>query len=65
MGIPFKHATEEELLFEATRSTLIAQSRNAGTYRDVSKGKNRFQRKKLSRVANTVKAFNSINMNNL
>lgn len=65
MAIPYKYATPEELLLEATRNALIAQSRNAGIYRDQSKGKNRFQRKKLSKVANTVKAFNSISMNNL
>lgn len=52
-------------LDEATRTQLVAQSRNVGQYKDKSRGANRFQRKKYSKVANSVKAYNSIDMNNL
>jgi hypothetical protein len=52
-------------LDEATRNQLIAQSRNVGRYKDTSRGINREQRKKYSKVANAVKSYNSINMNDL
>ena len=52
-------------LDEATRTQLVAQSRSVGQYKDTSRGVNRFQRKKYSRVVNSVKAFNSINMNSV
>lgn len=52
-------------LDEATRNQLIAQSRNVGIYKDTSRGANRAQRKKYSKVANAVKAYNEINMNDL
>ena len=50
-------------LDEATRTQLVAQSRNIGQYKDTSRGRNRFQRKKYSKVANSVKAYNAIDMN--
>jgi hypothetical protein len=52
-------------LDEATRTQLVAQSRNAGAYKDQSRGKTRFERKKYSRIANQVKSYNEINMNDL
>jgi hypothetical protein len=52
-------------LVEATRTTLVAQSRNAGQYKDTSRGKNRFERKKYSKIANAVKNYNEIDMNKL
>ena len=52
-------------LDEATRTQLVAQSRNAGKYKDTSRGANRFQRKKYTKIANSVKAYNEINMNDL
>lgn len=52
-----------EILLEDNRTTLIAKSRNQGQYKDQSRGKNRFERKKYSKVANVVKAFNQIDMN--
>lgn len=52
-------------LTEANRTSLIAQSRNAGRYKDTSRGKNRFERKKYSKIANSVKNYNEINMNSL
>ena len=50
-------------LFEDTRSSLINNSKNAGAYKDQSHGKNRFERKRLSKIANTVKQYNQIDMN--
>ncbi len=50
-------------LDEATRTQLVAQSRNVGQYKDTSRGRNRMERKKYSKVANAVKSYNEINMN--
>lgn len=50
-------------LDEATRNQLIAQSRNVGRYKDTSRGVNRHERKRYSKVANAVKSYNSIDMN--
>ena len=52
-------------LLEANRTTLIAQSRSVGAYKDISRGKNRFERKKYSKIANAVKNYNEIDMNKL
>ena len=52
-------------LQEDTRTQLAASSRNAGPYKDQSHGKNRFERKKYSRIAANVKQYNNINMNDL
>ena len=51
------------MLLEDNRTALITKSRNQGQYKDQSRGKNRFERKKYSKVANAVKAFNQIDMN--
>lgn len=62
---------QEQCLFEllkldeATRTQLVAQSRNVGQYKDTSRGRNRLERKKYSKVVNSVKAFNAIDMNKL
>jgi hypothetical protein len=50
-------------LDEATRTQLVAQSRNVGQYKDTSRCRNRFERKKYSKIANSVKSYNEINMN--
>lgn len=52
-------------LDEATRNQLIAQSRNVGRYKDTSRGTTRMERKKYSKVANAVKSYNAIDMNQL
>ena len=52
-----------KLLLEANRTSLIAQSKSAGLYKNKERGRNRFERKKYSKVANQVKSFNEINMN--
>lgn len=54
-----------KLLLEANRTSLISQSRNAGEYKNKERGKNRFERKKYSKIANAVKAYNEIDMNSL
>ena len=66
-----KHTLQEQCLFEllkldeATRTQLVAQSRNVGQYKDTSRGKTRLDRKKYSRLANAVKAYNAIDMNSV
>ena len=52
-------------LTEATRTQLISQSRNARSYKDTSRGKNRVLRARYSKIAKSVKAYNEINMNSL
>lgn len=52
-------------LNEVTRTSLIAQSRNVGVYKNTERGKNRFERKRYSKIANSVKSYNEINMNSL
>ena len=56
---------KSELLLEDTRDALVAKSRGVGAYKDTSRGKNRFERKKYSSVAKTVKQYNKIDMNRL
>lgn len=55
--------TESLQLIEDTRTTQIANSRSKGIYKDQSRGKNRFDRKRYSKVANYVKQYNNIDMN--
>lgn len=57
-------STKTELL-EANRTSLIAQSRQAGPYKNKERGVNRFERKKYSKIANAVKNYNEIDMNKL
>ena len=44
---------------------LVSNSRNVGPYMNPVKGKNRFERKKYSQIAKTVKQYNQIDMNKL
>ena len=53
------------VLLEANRTSLITQSRSVGLYKNKERGKNRFERKKYSKIANAVKAYNEIDMNSL
>ena len=53
----------EELLFEKRRSELIQKGKQGASYKDQSKGRNRWERKRLSRVATTVAQYNRIDMN--
>lgn len=64
-----KHSAKDEKkgftqlsLFEDTRTTLINKSRNVDPYKDTTYGKNRFERKKYSKVAQSVKAYNQLDM---
>ena len=66
----FKYAKEDFedqqldlALLEDTRNMLLNKSKGAGEYKNKEHGKNRFERKKLSKVANTVKQYNKIDMN--
>lgn len=56
---------KRESLEEDTRGQFIAKSRGADVYKDQSMGKNRFERKRRSKVANQVKSYNKIDMNKL
>ena len=55
----------KDALIEDTRNMLISKSRNAGTYKNTTFGKNRFERKRLSKISNSVKEYNKIDMNEL
>lgn len=57
--------TPDTVLLEANRTSLVAQSRNVGLYKNKERGKNRFERKKYSKIANAVKNYNEIDMNKL
>lgn len=60
----YSEILSEDLLTETTRAQLVSVSRNADLYiGDTSRGKNRFERKKFSKVAKQVKLFNDIDMN--
>lgn len=52
-------------LQEDSRSLLVSKSRTAGPYKNQMRGKNRFERKKHSQIAKTVKQYNKIDMNRL
>lgn len=49
-------------LREANRTVFISKSRNAAQYKDTSRGRNRWDRKKHSKIANSVKNYNTISM---
>lgn len=61
----YKQHILREMLVEDTRTALVTKSRSQGAYKDQSHGKNRFERKKYSKIANTVKQYNKIDMNDL
>ena len=52
-----------ERLLEDTRAQLANASKNAGEYKNKDRGKNRWERKKYSKVSTQVKSYNQINMN--
>jgi hypothetical protein len=53
----------EAELQEDSRTLLVSKSRNVGPYKNNLRGKNRFERKKHSQIAKTVKQYNKIDMN--
>lgn len=52
-------------LNEDKKGELVAQSKRGADYKDKSKGKNRYERRTKSRLASSVKHFNSIDMDKL
>ena len=61
----YKIIEDTSSLTEDTRTLLVAKSRSAGPYKNQMRGKNRFERKKHSQIAKTVKQYNKIDMNKL
>ena len=57
-----KNRIDEEYLVEVSRRQLIDKSKKSDRYKDTSKGKNRWERKKLSKIATSVSQYNNINM---
>lgn len=59
-----KESLSESLLTEKKRSELINKSKNADNYAmsNQGKGRNRWERRKYSRIANSVRDYDSINM---
>lgn len=55
--------TNYESLLEDTRTQFVAKSRNVDTYKHNVRGKNRWERKKFSKVSQQTQKFNTINMN--
>lgn len=54
---------KKESLTEDTRAGLLSKSKSADLYKNTSFGKNRFDRRMKSKVANQVKSYNRIDMN--
>lgn len=54
---------EDKKLTEDTRVVLVNKSKSMGLYKNQMRGKNRFERKKHSQIAKTVKQYNKIDMN--
>lgn len=52
-------------LLEVKRSDILNKSKNADNYKDTSKGKNRFERRVLSRVPSNIANYNKIDMDSL
>lgn len=63
--IPQWKYTIKTPLKEDTRNLLVSKSRTMGPYKNQMRGKNRFERKKHSQIAKTVKQYNKIDMNKL
>ena len=61
--VPKGSVFESLALTEASRNDLISKSKRGKEYKDKSKGKNRWERKKYSKVASTTREYNSIDMN--
>ena len=55
----------EGLITEDKRTQLVTQGKQGQDYKTLSLGKNRYTRRNKSRVANTVKEYNSLDMNKL
>lgn len=53
------------ILTEANRQQLLQKSRNAKHYKDMSKGKNRYERRMKSKISATIRDYNNIQMDQL
>ena len=64
LGTPSKMKLHEELLTEKTRQDLISKSRSGKNYskKNQAKGKNRWERRIHSRISNSVRDYNRIDM---
>ena len=64
-GLGESQSANESYLTEKTRQQLLDKSRNGAAYApdNRAKGKNRYERRKYSKVAATIKDYNSIDMN--
>lgn len=62
-----KESLDESLLLEKTRNQLLTKSKTADNYspKNQTKGKNRFERRKYSRIARSVAQYNEISMDDL
>lgn len=60
----FNNTLTEKLLLEMNRNQLINKSKKSDNYKDISKGRNRWERRNKSRIANRVDQYNQIDMNN-
>lgn len=62
-----KESLDESLLLEKTRNQLLTKSKTADNYskNNQSKGKNRYERRKYSRIARSVAQYNEISMDDL
>ena len=61
----WEYKITKDKLIEDTRTLLVSKSRSVGPYKNQLRGKNRFERKKHSQIAKTVKQYNKIDMNKL
>ena len=53
------------ILAEEKKGELVSQAKKGKSYKDTSKGKNRYERRLKSKLASSVKHFNSIDMDKL
>lgn len=53
------------IILEEKKGELISQAKKGAKYKDTSKGKNRYERRTKSKLASSVKHFNSIDMDKL
>ena len=60
-----KKNLKEQLLLELNRNQLINKSKNGASYapNNRKKGKNRFERRKYSKISTSIKGYNKIDMN--
>ena len=53
------------IILEDKKGELVSKAKKGANYRDTSKGKNRYERRTKSKLASSVKHFNSIDMDKL